>query len=163
MTATAEETTVKTPTAAQAKAALAKAAREAAAAEANAAKTAKAEAQALRNRLRNEAQTEVLNNHREEFVALATAKFAEHGLEFAHRKTDAEKAADKIAALLKAHPELASQFGQGTDEVMPEDDATEMPTPVDVPEVIYGGAAYAAPDFSGEEFADQGFAAGGSL
>lgn len=158
MTATAEETTIKTPTAAQAKAALAKAAREAAAAEANAAKTAKAEAQALRNKLRNEAQTEVLNNHRDEFVAIATAKFAEHGLEFAHRKTDAEKAADKIAALLKAHPELAGQFGQadaGLPATMPEDDATEMPTPAEVPDVIYGGAEHAASDFAGYEFDQQ--------
>lgn len=66
--------------------------------------------QQIKNRLRNEAEREVLNNHRDEFYRIAEKKFKDAGLVFARRLTDAEKAQQKIEELLKEHPELRSQF-----------------------------------------------------
>jgi len=66
--------------------------------------------QQIKNRLRNEAEREVLNHHRDEFYRIAEKKFTDAGLVFARRLTDAEKAQQKIEELLKEHPELRSQF-----------------------------------------------------
>lgn len=67
--------------------------------------------QALKNRLRSEAEREVLNAHKDEFHELATRKFAENGLTFTRRLTEAEKAEKKMNDLLAQHPELAGKFG----------------------------------------------------
>lgn len=66
--------------------------------------------QKLKNKLRNASEREVLNNHRDEFHQIATRKFAEHGLKFEPRPSESEKAAKKMEALLKEHPELAERF-----------------------------------------------------
>lgn len=120
------------PTAAQAKAALAKAAREKAAADAKAVVDAGKAEQALKSKLRSEATAEVIEKHRDEFNALAEAKFAANGLVFARRMTEAEKAAKKIADLLAAHPELAGQFAPA----VAVDQDVEMPTPEEVPAFV---------------------------
>lgn len=62
--------------------------------------------QQLKNRLRGEAEREVLNTHKDEFHEIATAKFAAVGLEFVRRLTDEEKAAKQIEELYEKYPNL---------------------------------------------------------
>lgn len=69
--------------------------------------------QQKKNRLRNEAEREVLNNHRDELNTITEAKFVEQGLNYTRRLTDKEKAAKKIEDLLNEHPELREQYGAG--------------------------------------------------
>lgn len=66
--------------------------------------------QQIKNRLRNEAEREVIDRHRAELHEIAEAKFIAAGLVYTRRKTEQEKAADKVKALLEQFPELASQF-----------------------------------------------------
>jgi hypothetical protein len=66
--------------------------------------------QQIKNRLRNEAEREVIDNHRAELHEIAEAKFKAAGLVYTRRKTEQEKAADKVKALLEQFPELAGQF-----------------------------------------------------
>lgn len=61
----------------------------------------------LKNKLRAEAEREVLERHRDEYHAVASAKFAEHGLEFTRRLTKAERDAERIKKMLADNPELA--------------------------------------------------------
>lgn len=63
-----------------------------------------------RNRLRNEAERIVINNHRDEFNEVATDLFAKNGLVFHRRLTEEERAAKEIADLLNKHPNLRSSF-----------------------------------------------------
>lgn len=87
--------------------------------------------QQLKNRLRNEAEREVLNNHREEFHAVADKKFSEHGLKFERRLTQKERAAREIEKKLQQFPELRGQFTMNEDrepvgEDVPDPDAVEF-------------------------------------
>jgi hypothetical protein len=66
--------------------------------------------QQKKNRLRNEAEREVLNNHRDELNALTEAKFVEQGLKYTRRLTDSEKAARKVEEYFNQFPELRAQF-----------------------------------------------------
>lgn len=66
----------------------------------------------LKQRLRSEAERDVINNHRDEYVAIASAKFAAHGLEFTRRLTEAERAEKQIRELLEKNPELAEKFSK---------------------------------------------------
>lgn len=66
--------------------------------------------QQMKNRLRNEAEREVLNNHRDEFYKVAERKFTENGLEFTRRLTDEEKAKKKLEDLLAEHPGLRAEL-----------------------------------------------------
>lgn len=88
--------------------------RKPAAAKAPAAKVAEAEPveseQQIKNRLRNEAEREVIDRHRGELHEIAEAKFKAAGLVYTRRKTEQEKAEDKIKALLEQFPELAGNF-----------------------------------------------------
>lgn len=65
---------------------------------------------ALKNRLRAEAEREVLDNHRPEYHEIAARKFGEHGLEFARRMTAEEKAEEALQKLLAANPALAAKY-----------------------------------------------------
>jgi len=65
---------------------------------------------AKRNRLRNEAERIVINNHRDEFNKVATDLFAENGLVFHRRLTEEERAAKEIADKLNQFPELRALF-----------------------------------------------------
>lgn len=65
---------------------------------------------AKRNRLRNEAERIVINNHRDEFNKVATNLFAENGLVFHRRLTEEERAAKEIADKLNQFPELRALF-----------------------------------------------------
>ena len=67
-------------------------------------------AQQKKNRLRNEAEREVLNLHRDELNAITEAKFNEHGLVYTRRLTEKEKAERKIEELLKEHPGLREKY-----------------------------------------------------
>lgn len=62
--------------------------------------------QQLKNKLRNEAEREVLNNHRDEVTEITAAKFAEHGIKYIRRLTEEEKAEKEILELIEKHPEL---------------------------------------------------------
>jgi hypothetical protein len=63
-----------------------------------------------RNRLRNEAERIVINNHRDEFNQVATDLFAKNGLVFHRRLTEEERAAKEIADKLNQFPELRALF-----------------------------------------------------
>jgi hypothetical protein len=67
--------------------------------------------QQKKNRLRNDAEREVLNAHRDELNAITEAKFKEQGIPYTRRLTDREKAQKKIEDLLAEHPELRQQYG----------------------------------------------------
>lgn len=49
------------------------------------------------------------DKYRDEHIALAKAEADKLGVVYEPRKTEAEKAAEQLAALLAAHPELRSQ------------------------------------------------------
>lgn len=66
--------------------------------------------QQKKNRLRNEAEREVINNHRDELNQITEAKFAEHNLPYTRRLTEREKAQKKIEDLLAEHPELREVY-----------------------------------------------------
>lgn len=66
--------------------------------------------QQLKNRLRNEAEREVLDAHKAEVIERTQAKYTEHGLKYVRRLTDEEKAAKAIAENLAKYPNLRSQF-----------------------------------------------------
>lgn len=66
--------------------------------------------QQLKNRLRNEAEREVLNLHKDEVITITQAKYDEHGLEYVRRLTDQEKAAKAIEDYYNQFPELRTQF-----------------------------------------------------
>lgn len=66
--------------------------------------------QQKKNRLRNEAEREVLNTHRDELNAITEAKFNEQGIPYTRRLTDKEKAQKKIEDLLNEHPELREVY-----------------------------------------------------
>lgn len=66
--------------------------------------------QQLKNRLRNEAEREVLDDHRDEVIAKTGAKYDAYGLEYVRRLTDQEKAAKDIAEKLTEFPELRALF-----------------------------------------------------
>lgn len=81
--------------------------------EARTATTGEGEAETVqqkKNRLRNEAEREVLNNHRDELNQITEAKFVEHNLNYTRRLTEKEKAQKKIEDLLNEHPELREQY-----------------------------------------------------
>lgn len=67
--------------------------------------------QQKKNRLRNEAEREVLNKHRDELNEVTEAKFNAEGIKYTRRLTEREKAAKKIEDLLNEHPELREQYG----------------------------------------------------
>lgn len=62
--------------------------------------------QQLKNRLRNEAEREVLNRHKDEVVTITQAKYDEHGLKYVRRLSDEEKAAKVIEDLYEKFPQL---------------------------------------------------------
>lgn len=66
--------------------------------------------QQLKNRLRNEAEREVLNENKQAVVAKTEAKYKEHGLEYVRRLTDEEKAQKEIEEHLQKYPQLREQF-----------------------------------------------------
>jgi len=66
--------------------------------------------QQLKNRLRNEAEREVLNTHKDEVVTITQAKYDAHGLEYIRRLTEEEKAAKQIEEYFKQFPELRDHF-----------------------------------------------------
>lgn len=66
--------------------------------------------QQKKNRLRNEAEREVLNKHRDELNAITEAKFAENDLTYTRRLTEKEKAKKKIEDLLAEHPDLRNEY-----------------------------------------------------
>lgn len=66
--------------------------------------------QQLKNRLRNEAEREVLNAHKDEVHRLTKEKYDAHGLEYVRRLTDEEKAEKEIAERLAKFPNLRKQF-----------------------------------------------------
>jgi hypothetical protein len=82
--------------------------------------------QQIKNRLRNEAEREVIDRHRSELHEIAEAKFKAAGLVYTRRKSEQEKAADKIKALIEQFPELAGTFA-GVAPVTPDADPAADP------------------------------------
>jgi hypothetical protein len=68
--------------------------------------------QQLKNKLRNEAEREVLDKHKSEVVEITAAKYKEHNLEYVRRLTEEEKAAKQIEELYAQFPHLRPQLEQ---------------------------------------------------
>jgi hypothetical protein len=66
--------------------------------------------QQKKNRLRNEAEREVLNAHRDELNTITEAKFRANNLVYTRRLTDSEKAARKVEEYFNQFPELRRRF-----------------------------------------------------
>lgn len=66
--------------------------------------------QQLKNRLRNEAEREVLNDHKDEVIAKTEAKYKEHNLEYVRRLSDEEKAQKAIEDNLAKYPGLREKM-----------------------------------------------------
>jgi hypothetical protein len=62
--------------------------------------------QQLKNKLRNEAEREVLDKHRDEVITITAAKYEAHNLEYVRRLTDEEKAAKAIEEYYRQFPNL---------------------------------------------------------
>lgn len=65
---------------------------------------------ALKNKLRNEADREVLTKYKTERDEIAQRKFKENGLEYTRRLTPSELAAKKVEDLIAENPELEAQL-----------------------------------------------------
>lgn len=87
----------------------------------------------LKNRLRNEAEREVLTRHRDEVIEITGAKYAEHGLEYVRRLTDEEKAEKEILDLLQKHPELRGTIAAKLSPVQTVEVDGFGTTPINVP------------------------------
>lgn len=81
------------------------------------AKPKKETVQQLKNRLRNEAERDVLNAHKAEVVAITQAKYDEHGLQYVRRLTDEEKAAKQIEELYEKFPQLRPAVEEPAEDV----------------------------------------------
>ena len=88
--------------------------------------------QQLKNRLRNEAEREVLNTHKDEVIKITQAKYDKHNLEYVRRLTDEEKAAKTIEELYRKHPNLRPET------IVQADPAPHEEAPVMVPVSEYG-------------------------
>lgn len=86
--------------------------------------------QQLKNKLRNEAEREVLDKHKAEVVSITAAKYKEHNLEYVRRLSDEEKAAKQIEELYAQFPHLRPQAEQQSAQ-------EEVPEPV---AAVPGGA-----------------------
>lgn len=73
--------------------------------------------QQLKNKLRNEAEREVLDTHKAEVITITAAKYKVHNLEYVRRLTEEEKAAKQIEELYEKFPQLRPQ-GQGFEETI---------------------------------------------
>lgn len=62
--------------------------------------------QQLKNKLRNEAEREVLDKHKDEVITITAAKYEVHGLEYVRRLSEEEKAAKAIEAYYEQFPNL---------------------------------------------------------
>jgi hypothetical protein len=65
--------------------------------------------QQLKNKLRNEAEREVLDTHKAEVVTITAAKYKVHNLEYVRRLTEEEKAAKAIEEYYEKFPNLRPQ------------------------------------------------------
>lgn len=68
--------------------------------------------QQLKNKLRNEAEREVLDAHKGEVVSITAAKYDKHGLQYVRRLSEEEKAAKQIEDLYAQFPNLRPQVQQ---------------------------------------------------
>jgi hypothetical protein len=68
--------------------------------------------QQLKNKLRNEAEREVLDEHKSEVVSKTAAKYKVHNLDYVRRLTDEEKAAKAIEEYYAKFPNLRPQLEQ---------------------------------------------------
>jgi hypothetical protein len=68
--------------------------------------------QQLKNKLRNEAEREVLDAHKDEVVTITAAKYKKHGLKYVRRLSEAEKAQKTIEDLYAQFPQLRPQVLQ---------------------------------------------------
>lgn len=99
---------------------MATATRNAASAKAEAEANVEETEQQQKNRLRNEAEREVLNAHRDELNTITEQKFRENNLPYTRRLTEREKAAKKIDELLNQHPELRVKYVSAEDQAAKE-------------------------------------------
>ncbi len=107
--------------------------------------------QQLKNKLRNEAEREVLDTHKPEVIAITEAKYKDLNLTYVRRLTDEEKAAKAIEEYFVKFPKLRPQLLQQQQQLV--DDT--VPPVVTYAEAIPGGALEAfraEPDIT--EYAD---------
>lgn len=65
----------------------------------------------IKQKLRAQAERDVLTNHRGEYNTRVEQLFTEHGLEFKRKLTEEEKAEQEMRKLITDHPELAARLG----------------------------------------------------
>lgn len=68
--------------------------------------------QQLKNKLRNEAEREVLDTHKAEVITITAAKYKVHNLDYVRRLTEEEKAQKQVEELYAKFPNLRSQMEQ---------------------------------------------------
>jgi len=73
--------------------------------------------QQLKNKLRNEAEREVLDKHKSEVVTITAAKYKEHNLEYVRRLSEEEKAQKQIEELYEKFPNLRPQAEQQQQQI----------------------------------------------
>lgn len=68
--------------------------------------------QQLKNKLRNEAEREVLDTHKDEVIKITAAKYKVHNLDYVRRLSEEEKAAKAIEEYYVKFPKLRPQIQQ---------------------------------------------------
>lgn len=68
--------------------------------------------QQLKNKLRNEAEREVLDTHKDEVIKITAAKYKVHNLDYVRRLSEEEKAAKAIEEYYVKFPKLRPQLQQ---------------------------------------------------
>lgn len=116
--------------------------------------------QQLKNKLRNEAEREVLDTHKAEVVTITAAKYKEHNLEYVRRLTEEEKAAEQIEKLYAQFPHLRPQVEQqqAQEEEVPGESLAGAPRAY-TPAVGKEGFVEAEPGGPLEQFRNGGHAA----
>lgn len=64
----------------------------------------------IKNRLRNEAEREILDKYKDELVQITNAKFDAAGIKYVRRLSQDEKDEKALEALLAKNPKLRSKF-----------------------------------------------------
>lgn len=91
--------------------------------------------QQLKNKLRNEAEREVLDTHKDEVITITAAKYKVHNLDYVRRLTEEEKAAKAIEEYYVKFPNLRPQIQQQqAQQQEPDVNGAEAPREWDVAE-----------------------------
>jgi hypothetical protein len=103
--------------------------------------------QQLKNKLRNEAEREVLDTHKDEVIKITAAKYKVHNLEYVRRLSEEEKAAKAIEEYYVRFPNLRPQVEQQQLQF----EETIVVTPEQHPRLVVAEEGGALEAFRGED------------